>query len=175
MTVQPWLTTERLVLRRPALADLGRVFEIHGNPLTYRHHPSGVMSSPQQAALLLAAWQGHWDAHGFGYAAVVRKADGVVLGFAGSKHQRILDQPALNLYYRFDPCAWGHGYASEAAGVIVGWLASHLADLPVVARVATGNPASIRVARRCGLVLQDEHDPGDLVEHQLYASASLRG
>ena len=175
MTVEPWLTTERLVLRRPARADLSRVFDIHRNPLTYRHHPSGVMSSPEEAALLLAAWVGHWDAHGFGYAAVVCRADGRLLGFSGGKHQRILGQPILNLYYRFDPGAWGHGYATEAAGAIVGWLGSHRADLPVVARVATGNPASVRVARRCGLALQDQQDPGGNVEHHLYASASLRG
>ena len=174
MVNEPWLTTERLILRRPQADDVGSVFEIHSNPLTYRHHPNGVMSSPEEAALLLAAWVGHWDAHGFGYATVERRADGVVIGFAGAKHQHLPGQQILNLYYRFDPGAWGQGHATEATTAIVAWLAAHHPELPVVARVATGNPASVRVAERIGLVLQDLHDPHDPVEHRLYSSASLR-
>lgn len=72
-----------------------------------------------------------------------------------------------NLYYRFDPSAWGQGYASEAAAAVVARLADEWPDLPVVARVATNNPVSVRVAERIGLVLQD-------AQHVLHASAPLR-
>jgi [ribosomal protein S5]-alanine N-acetyltransferase len=171
---EPWLTTARLTLQPPALDDLDRVFAVHSDPLTYRHHPSGRMTSPDQAPALLAAWMDHWEAYSFGYASVQLRAGGALVGFAGAKHQTILGQPVLNLYYRFDPAAWGRGYATEAAVAVVGWCRSHRADLPVIARVADNNPASIRVAQRSGLLLQRVHDTADPGAHQIYASAQLQ-
>ncbi|MGZ4599252.1 GNAT family N-acetyltransferase [Oryzihumus sp.] len=174
MDGEPWLTTRRLTLRRPGFGDVDRVFAIHGNPLTYRHHPSSRMASPDQAFGLLAAWTDHWEAHNFGYASVQLREGGALVGFAGAKNQTILGQSVLNMYYRFDPGAWGHGYATEAAVAVVGWLRAHHPELPVVARVATNNPSSIRVAQRAGLILQSVHDSADPVAHYLYASAPLR-
>ncbi len=170
---EQWLRTPRLILRRPAVIDVDRVFAIHGNPLTYLHQPSGRMASPDQASSLLTAWVGHWEAHGFGYASVQPRDGDAVMGFAGAKHQTILGQPILNLYYRFDPGAWGHGYATEAVLAVVSWLRSNCSELPVVARVATNNPASIRVAQGVGLTRQRVHDPADPVAHHLYASGPL--
>lgn len=94
-----------------------------------------------------------------------------------TEHQRILSREILNLYYRFDPSAWGHGHATEAVRAIADRFAVDLPQLPVVARVATGKRASVSVARRCGLAVQDALDPQephDPVAHGLYASAPLQ-
>lgn len=171
VSVQPWLTNERLNLRRPGPADLASVFAIHGNLPTYLHLPSAVMSSPDEAALLHAAGEQHWQDHGFGNASVHRQSDGLV---ADAKHQRVLGQRILNLYYRFDPSAWGQGYATEAAEAIVSWFAARHPGRPAVARVATINPASVCVVERIGLVLHSQHDPGGPVEHVLCTPPLLR-
>lgn len=169
----PWLKTSRLTLRRSTVDDVDSVFAIHNDPSTYLHLPSARMTRPDQAARLVEAWLDHWEAEGFGYACVRPRAGGSVLGFAGAKRQTIRDQPALNLYYRFDPAAWGHGYATEAVLAVLDWLRGTYPELPVVARVASNNPASARVAQRVGLTRQRMQDLADPVPHHLYASRSL--
>ena len=91
------------------------------------------------------------------------------MGFAGAKHQTIL--PTCTT--ASTPVPGGHGYATEAVLAVVSWLRSNCSELPVVARVATNNPASIRVAQGVGLMRQRVHDPADPVAHHLYASGPL--
>ena len=167
------LTTERLTLRAPVASDLDHVYAIHSNPLTYQHLPSGAMTDVAQAQRRLDEWLQHWDEHGFGYAVVECTADAAVLGFTGPAHATLGDRPILNLYYRFDPSSWGHGYAAEAVTAVVGWSAEHHPDLPLVARIATNNPSSIRLAKRAGLTLQPVTDATDEVEHVIYATSSF--
>ncbi len=172
MTGDPWLTTLRLTLRRPTPKDLDRVFEIHSNALTYRHLPSGRMTSVDQAQQRLDEWLAHWSEHDFGYAVVQVADEPLVIGFAGAHHHSIDEWPILNLYYRFHPDAWGRGYATEAVKAVVAWTAAEHPDLPLVARVATNNPSSIALAERVGLARQDVTDPTDPVEHLIFVSAS---
>jgi RimJ/RimL family protein N-acetyltransferase len=58
-----------------------------------------------------------WDEQGFGTFAVVRKQDERLLGYTGLAIPRFLPEvlPAVELGYRFDPDAWGNGYATEAS------------------------------------------------------------
>lgn len=146
---------------------------MHSDPRTYRHLPAGRMRKLDQARSLVAAWTQHWDEHAFGYAVVVDAADHRVLGFAGAKHQRVVGQDVLNLYYRFAPESWGHGFATESTAAVADHLAARFPNLSLLARVATNNPASIRVAQRLGLLRQDVVDPDDRVPHVLYASLPL--
>jgi RimJ/RimL family protein N-acetyltransferase len=70
-------------------------------------------------------------------------------------------QTILNLFYRFDPAAWGFGLASEAATAVTAWARGSVAEHPVVARVRPENVASQRVAVRAGLVRAEHLDgPG---------------
>lgn len=59
--------------------------------------------------------------------------------------------PVLNLMYRFDPSAWGRGYATEAALAVLDWTSWNLPHQTVLARVRPRNAASQAVARRIGL------------------------
>lgn len=178
-----WLTSDRLAFCRPEPADVEAVFRVHGDPRTYAHHPDGVMRDRDQADDLLAAWRAHWQEHGFGYAVLRPRAEakgegedegaqdrGEILGFAGLTWQEVCGHRVLNLYYRFDPAAWGQGYATEAARALVGWASTEFPDATVLARVAVSNPASARVAEAAGLAVIPEIDPHDPVPHRLLLS-----
>lgn len=170
-----WIETDRLLLRRPERGDLRRVFEIHSDPRTYRHLPSGVMREESQAAARLDDWMRHWDEHGFGYAVAESRADAAVVGFAGVCHQHLAGHDVLNLYYRLDPAHWGRGLATEAAGAVVRARPTRVPGRPVVARIARNNPESVRVAERLGLRRDLLEDPGDTVPHWLYSTDPLAG
>ena len=168
-----WLASARLTLCRPSLDDLDAVYAIHSNPETYRHLPTGAMTHLDQARQRLREWLQHWDEHGFGYAVVQPSGDAIVLGFAGPQHAVLMDRPVLNLYYRFDPTSWGHGFATEAVTAVVEWAAATHPGLPLVARIATNNPSSIRLAERAGLTRQNVVDPTDEVEHLIFSTQPL--
>lgn len=57
-----------------------------------------------EAAAAVAA---RWQRDGVGYWVVTGRADPGVLGFCGVRPMRLAEAPALNLYYRLDPAAWG--------------------------------------------------------------------
>lgn len=168
-----WLSTSRLTLRRPVAADVDAAFVIHSDARTYEHVPDQRMRTRDDAQTLLDAWQTHWERCGFGYASVRRRGLDKVIGFAGVKVQAVAGHDVLNLYYRFAPEAWGHGYAGEAATALVEWSTSHHAHRPVIARVARHNPRSIRTASAAGLELTQVQDPRDPVPHWIYCSRPL--
>lgn len=66
------------------------------------------------------------------------------------------DEPAappgagIDLGYLFLPAAWGQGYATEAVGAALDWLASVLPDEGVVLRTQVANTASLRLGQRLG-------------------------
>jgi RimJ/RimL family protein N-acetyltransferase len=68
--------------------------------------------------------------------------------------------PAIEIGWRLDPSAWGHGYASEAARAVLeaapGWGISE-----VVSFTTTTNARSEAVMRRIGMT----HDPEDDFDH----------
>ncbi|MEU4448547.1 GNAT family N-acetyltransferase [Actinosynnema sp. NPDC023926] len=152
------LRTNRLTLRPPTAGDVQAVYEIHHDPSACAHNPSDALTTPDEAARLLDRWLGHWHASGFGYWVVRRHDDPTVLGFCGIKSVHLDDHPALNLFYRFAPAAWGQGIASEAAHAVVAWAREHLPDLPVIARVRPANTASQHVATKAGLTRTEHLD-----------------
>lgn len=171
----PDWTSARIGFRRPEPGDVDAIFRVHSDLRTYAHRPQGVMRDRSRAVEVYDIWRRHWDAHGFGYAVLepCDRSSGAlppVLGFAGLRWGEVLDHQVLNLYYRLDPAAWGRGLATEAASVLVAWAARQWPDVPVLARVATNNPASRRVAEQVGLAAIAETDPNDEVPHVLLLS-----
>ncbi|MCC8244651.1 GNAT family N-acetyltransferase [Saccharothrix luteola] len=165
------LRTERLTLRRPVADDVVAVHEIHRDPLACAHNPSDALRTPEEAAGLLERWLEHWRGFGFGYWVVRPRDAGRTLGFCGVKLTDIDGRRGLNLFYRFDPAAWGRGIASEAAREVVRWARATLPALPVVARVRPANTASQRVAVNAGLTRADHLDrPGEDGPDLLFAA-----
>ncbi|RVA86507.1 N-acetyltransferase, partial [Mesorhizobium sp. M7A.F.Ca.CA.004.01.1.1] len=73
--------SERLLLRRPAEADLDFLIDLFSRGELVAHRPDPVPDRAQQSAARLRRDIGHWDKHGFGRWAV--EADGKLIGFGG--------------------------------------------------------------------------------------------
>lgn len=158
-------TTERLLLRRPVEADLELVHEIHADPATNRYNPAGPDPDLAASRRRLHEWLDHWSEHGFGYWTVRSPGDGTILGFSGIRHERWLDRPVLNLYYRFGPRAWGRGYATEVARHAVKLAAERFPGVPVLARTKPNNIPSQRTALAAGLTRRADLDRDDGTGH----------
>ena len=150
--------TDRLVLRAVSDSDVDASFAIHGDPATYRFHPGGVSRSRAQAAAQLADWQREWTELGFGFWAVSLAASEQVIGFGGLTRRIFRERPVLNIYYRFAPSAWGHGYATEMADAALGLTRRLLPDMPVIVRTRPANVAARAVAEKVGLTRAPELD-----------------
>lgn len=150
--------TARLRLRAVSLDDVDAAFAIHGNPETYRFHPSGAARSREESAAQLADWQREWREVGFGFWAVSLANDPQVIGFGGLTKRALRENPVLNTYYRFDPCAWGHGYATEMAKAALVLARRLLPELPVIVRTRPGNLAAQAVAEKLGLTRAPQLD-----------------
>jgi len=145
-----WVTTERVVLRRPRPDDLDDYVRLHTDPRTYAHAPA-TMPSPDRCRDRLAGDLADWDGKGLGYAAVVDRASGEVIGWAGLRHKDS-DAGALNLYYRLAHDRLGAGLGREISRGLVAWGVEHRPEAVVTAMVDTVNSASLRTAAAAGLV-----------------------
>jgi ribosomal-protein-alanine N-acetyltransferase len=150
--------TDRLLLRAICVGDVDAAFAIHGDPRTYRFHPSGVARSREESAAQLAGWQREWREVGFGFWAVSVADDPRVIGFGGLTRQTFRERPVLNAYYRFDPSAWRHGYATEMASAALALARRLLPELPVMVRTRPGNRAAQAVAEKLGLARAPQLD-----------------
>ena len=65
-----WLTTERVVLRRPQPSDLDDYLRLHSDPRTYAHAPASL-PSPERCRERLADDVDDWERDEVGYAAVL--------------------------------------------------------------------------------------------------------
>ena len=150
--------TARLLLRAVSPGDVDAVFAIHGNRETYRFHPDGVARSREESAAQLAGWQREWREVGFGFWAITVATDPRVVGFGGLTRRTFRERSVLNTYYRFDPSAWGHGYATEMAAAAAALARELLPDFPMIVRTRAGNLAAQAVAQKLGLVRAVELD-----------------
>ncbi len=145
-----WITTQRLVLRRPRADDLDDYVRIHSDPRTYAHAPH-TMPSRDRCRERLAADLEDWETFGVGYAAVADRESGALVGWAGLRHKDS-DAAFFNLYYRLTHDRLGRGLGREISRALVAWAAEHRPEVPVTAMVDDVNAASLATARSAGLV-----------------------
>jgi RimJ/RimL family protein N-acetyltransferase len=161
--------TAQLNLRCPQAGDSAGVYRVEGDPATNRYNPDGPDRDLAASARRVAEWMREWATVGLGYWVVRLLADDLdptIIGVGGLRYLPWRDRNILNLYYRFTPAAWGHGYATEMAREAVRLARDYLPEAPIVARIRRQNAPSLAVAVRAGLIHQ--HDL-DTAEHLYYA------
>jgi RimJ/RimL family protein N-acetyltransferase len=168
------IESTRLVLRRVAPGDLPFFTRIHSVADVVRYIGHGRPRSAEETQAWLDSTMASYAEHELGQLAVLRKADGVLLGRCGLSDLVIESNPASNatprawfgralapaglavaqereLGYTFDATFWGHGYATEAAQCVFAYARDVLKLSRVISVIDGNNARSQRVAERCGL------------------------
>src|SRR5712692_5059399 len=167
------LESARLVLRRIAPDDLPFFTRIHALPEVAQHlYPGGRPRSPEETAAWLQYTLASYEQLALGYLAVLRKADGALIGRCGLM-DLVVESAAehgirrgwfgregapadialtfeCELGYTFDPAVWGQGFATEAARCVRDYARDVLRLSYAISAILPLNPPSRRVAERSG-------------------------
>lgn len=142
------IETARLILRRPVLSDVPRLFEFLGDPVAMQHTHADATLRECGRRVSLHEWRRRRN----GYApwTILDKTAGRIIGWGG-----LYDDPfdpgwGVEVGYYFRPIAWGQGYATELVTACA-TLADHALELPEVRAFARPeNIGSRRVLAKAG-------------------------
>ena len=147
----PTLTTQRLVLRPFVLGDLDELAVIHAEESFWWYPLRSGMSKDETAAFLQRV-TARYVSDGFGIEALLDRASGAMIGWAGLAVPHFLPQilPAVEVGWRLALPWRGRGLATEAgaAAVEFGFTAGGLDR--IVSIYEPENVASGRVMERLG-------------------------
>jgi ribosomal-protein-alanine N-acetyltransferase len=164
--MQPF-TTDRLLLRPLESADASGMFALDSDPAVHRY--LGGIGGPRAASVAdsmatIQFIQAQYAASGIGRWAVLLRATGEFMGWAGLK---LVAGPIngehdfYDLGYRFIARYWGQGYGYEAAQA---WLAYGFETLKlprICAYADVHNAGSCRILEKIGLTPGNEfHENG---------------
>ena len=175
------IESARLVLRRITPSDLPFFTRIHSVADVVRYTGHGRPRSAEETQQWLQATITSYEELELGQLAVLRKADGALLGRCGLSDLVLEAEPAAlatrrgwfsraqapsalaviqeqELGYTFDATYWGHGYATEAAQCVFAYARDVRKLRRVISVIDLRNERSLRVAQRCGLRREGQID-----------------
>ena len=163
--LSPWLTTERLALRRFTPGDFDWLTELYGDADVTRYL-GGPKSRSETQAFLDTRILDYYDAHpGLGVWMTVDRATGARVGFHLLNHIR--GESIIQVGFALAKSAWGAGFATEMAEAVLRYGFLDL-NLPRIAGIANlENHASQSVLLKIGLERRGER----AFAHPDYAAA----
>ena len=147
----PTLHTARLRLRPFADADANDLFALHSSASVLRYWDAPPWSEPVRAEHFISACRQMAAEGSRARLAVDRVSDATFIGWCSLTRWNP-DYRSAALGYCFNSAAWGHGYATEAARVVLQWGFDTLDLNRVQAETDTRNIASARVLEKLGFV-----------------------
>lgn len=170
------LESERLLLRRLEPADLDLLCDLDGDPHVMRYLTGGA-PTPRELIKreILPRFLRESQQHpGFGFWAAIEKATGEFLGWFSFRLVEERGPGHAELGYRLRRVAWGRGYATEGAHMLIRRGFAELSVQRVVASTYELNRASRRVMEKLGMVWVRSYrlQPEDLVHASYGAEAA---
>lgn len=171
------VATDRLLLRAWEPRDLAPYHAIKSDPRVMA--TLGPLQSRAESDATLDRWQARRAEWGYGFWAMERRADGVLLGYCGLVHPPpgtpVADD--IEIGWGLGSQHWHQGYAREAAAATLDWAWANTDRPRVVAITTPGNTASWGLMERLGMHRLADGDfdhpllaPGDpLRPHLSYA------
>ncbi len=162
MTQIPTLTTARLTLRAPELADFPTIADFYASE---RSKHVGGPATAEQSWRMLATELGHWQLRGFGRWSVEETATGTLCGVIGAWYPLGWPEPEIgwDLMNGFE----GNGYATEAALAALEYTYETLGWTTAISLVSPPNDESRKVARRMGATRDG------MFEHERYGTLEI--
>ncbi|TQL69834.1 RimJ/RimL family protein N-acetyltransferase [Nocardioides albertanoniae] len=149
----PTLITARLRLRPFLDSDVEELFALQSDAEVLRYWDSPPWTERSRADRFIARSH-EMAAEGSGARVVVERAnDAAFLGWC-TLNSWNPDFRSASLGYCLGKAAWGQGYATEAAGALLGWAFEALDLNRVQAEADTRNAASGRVLEKLGFRLE---------------------
>jgi RimJ/RimL family protein N-acetyltransferase len=176
------IESARLVLRRVTPDDLAFFTRLHALPeVAQGLYPEGRPRSPEEVVRWLQATLASYQWFARGHLAVMRKADGALIGRCGLTDLAVEAvtygreirrgwfgreaAPAgvaltfeYELGYTFDPAVWGQGFATEAACCVRDYARDVLRLSYAISAILPQNARSRRVAERLGACIDGQMD-----------------
>ncbi|UPK74112.1 GNAT family N-acetyltransferase [Nocardioidaceae bacterium SCSIO 66511] len=147
----PTLETERLRLRPFADSDGDGLFALQSNAYVLRYWDSPPWTERSSVARFLAGCRRMSEEGSGARTAIERCSDRAFVGWCTFNSWNPEFRSA-SLGYCLAESAWGHGYATEAAGALLGWAFDTVDLNRVQAETDTRNLASARVLEKLGFV-----------------------
>lgn len=135
--------TERLILRPYWATDAQDGFEILGDPEVNRYIVYPLHRDIEDTREYIQEWDPDEDRF-----AIELKATGKVVGACMIWYND--EEGGWELACGFNRLFWGKGYATEITKALIGWAYDVKSARDFIIIHAVGNPASGRVARKCG-------------------------
>jgi RimJ/RimL family protein N-acetyltransferase len=149
------LATERLLIRQLQIEDHAALCRVFGDPEVMRFG-DGVQTAEWVHAWLRTCLERYRE-RGFGPYAVVARAQQAVIGYCGLFFfPDINGRSEIEIGYRLERAAWGHGYATEAARTVRDYAFATLQIPRLIALIDPANTASVRVAEKIGMRYEQE-------------------
>ncbi len=139
-------------MRRWKLSDLKPFAALNADPVVMEHFPSTLSSEESDA--LVDRIEAGFDERGYGWFALERRDTGEFIGCTGLIYADfdVPFLPGVEIGWRLAAGAWGHGFATEAAGAAL-WYGFEQCKLDeIFSFTAVGNRPSQRVMQRIGMV-----------------------
>ncbi len=166
------IETERLILRRFTPDDAGEYFPLAADPDINRYTGQTLAHTVEQVRQLLIDHPiRDYDVVGYGRMACIEKSSGRLIGFSGMKY--LADLQETDIGYRFVRDAWGKGYATESAAVLMRQCIDEFNLRRVIGLAYRQNTGSTKVLKKLGLAYEREIDiDGDRLDLYALTTAS---
>jgi RimJ/RimL family protein N-acetyltransferase len=176
-TLVPEIRTERLLLRGFRDGDRDTFAALNASPVVMEHFQQPLDRADSDAFVERIA--ACWSERGWGLWAVEVPGVSPFIGYVGLWPATFVDETTVEVGWRLDDRAWGHGYAPEAAAAALEFGFERIGLEEIVSFTVPQNGNSRRVMEKIGLVRDPARDfdhpyvdPDDhphLVRHVLYA------
>jgi [ribosomal protein S5]-alanine N-acetyltransferase len=152
------IETPRLLLRDLLPTDDAGMFELDSDPDVHTYLGGNPVKTMDEITAVIAMIRKQYEDHRTGRCAVIEKASGKFIGWAGLKFMTTPVNGHIAYYdvgYRYIKKYWGKGYGTEAAEATLKYAWQVLQLERVSAFVDVSNTASIRILEKVGLVAQN--------------------
>jgi len=147
---EPWLLTPRLALSEITRDDGNELYELDADPRVMRYIGAGVASTREQIDDVMRQLPRAYALYpGLGTWRATRRDNGDFVGWFALKY--IPGTAEIEVGYRLRFGAWGSGYATEAARVLVRYGFDDLGLHRIIGVTHPDNAASQQVLLKAGL------------------------